>query len=264
MEDLDVRWIIESDVLDYTENLLKYLKDKEIYYKEINYQDIISFNYKDKYGGLVDSEVATIFIGSLRGAREISKYPISPGAICTLKNFDCTTYYPSWSPYLLNDDWTVTMRSILQRNSNNESYFFRPNEGDKRFDGGIYSSEQLLKENLSYTQLIIQASEKCIEDEYRFLVVDKEVITATRYLSYGEGGISIAQLYLENILKDSSLLIPDRAFTVDIGFNTDIGKLGVIELNSFSCANLYSMDIDKVVPAINNLVKQMYREENND
>lgn len=106
---LDVRWIIESNVLSYTNNLVEYLRAKGIYYKETNYQELVSYSYKDKFGGLVDSEVATIFVGSLKAAKEINSYPISPGAICNLKNFDCLTYYPSWNDYLLNNDWTITL-----------------------------------------------------------------------------------------------------------------------------------------------------------
>ena len=121
---LEVRWIIESNVLDYTDKLVKHLRDNSIYYKETNYQEVLSYKYNDKFGGLVDSEVTTIFVGSLRLAKEINKYPVSPGAICTLKNFECIKYYPYWYLYLLNYDCEITTKYILQRKNSNKRYFF--------------------------------------------------------------------------------------------------------------------------------------------
>ena len=263
---LEVRWIIESNVLSYTNNLVKYLREKDIYYKETTYQEVISYNYNDKFGGLVDSEVATIFIGSLRTAKEISKYPVEPGAICNLKRYDCLNYYPSWNDYLLNKDWTITLPSILKRHcregDTTKKFFFRPNEGDKIFDGGLYTKSELVKLGLDDSKVIIQASKKEIRDEYRFLVVDRKIIDYTRYLTSPKTGMyKGAKLLLENALHNPRTFIPDRAFTVDIG-ETSTG-IGVIELNSFSCANLYSMNMDKVVPAINKLAIDIYKQNNN-
>lgn len=264
---MDIRWIVESDILSYTDNLVKYLKENGIYYKETNYQEVISYNYNDDFGGLVDTEVATIFIGSLRLAKKINSYPLYPGVICSLKKFDCLNYYPSWNKYLLNKDWTITLPLILERHcregDTTKKFFFRPNEGDKVFNGGLYTKSELISKRLQESSVIIQAGKKHIIDELRFLVVDKKIVSHTRYLNYpkNSGFYQSARCLLERAL-DSGVLIPDRAFTVDIGVtNTNIG---VIELNSFSCANLYNMEMNKVVPAINELAKNMYSEANND
>lgn len=266
MKDLEVRWIVEKDVLSYTDRLVEYLKEKDIYYKETSYQEIISYNYEDKYGyHLQDFEVATIFVGSLRLAKEINRYPVSPGAICTLKNFDCLNYYPSWNDYLLNKDWTVTLSSILKRHckegDTTKKLFFRPNEGDKIFTGGLFTKSELVSLRLEENKIIIQASKKDIRDEYRFLVVDRKIVDYARYSNSPKSGMyQGAKLLLENVLRNSFTFLPDRAFTVDIG-EADTG-IGVIELNSFSCANLYSMNMDRVVLAINKLAKKMYIQNN--
>jgi hypothetical protein len=269
MKYLEVRWIIEKDVLSYTDNLIKYLKEKDIYYKETTYQEVVSHKYSDKYGSyLSDHEVATIFVGSLRLAKEINRYPICPGAICNLKNFDCLNYYPSWNDdYLLNKDWTITVLPILKRHTKQgdiaKKFFFRPNEGDKMFTGGLYTKSQLVNMRLQDSRVIIQASKKDIVDERRFLIVDRRIVDNTRYLDTpkSNGLYQAGKRLLEDALRNPRTFIPDKAFTVDIG-ETKRGDIGVIELNSFSCANLYSMNMDKVVPAINDLAKQMYIEEN--
>jgi hypothetical protein len=268
MKDLEIRWIIERDVLSYTDTLLKYLKEKDIYYKETTYQEVISYKYSDKYDSyLGDAEVATVFIGSLRLAKEISRYPICPGAICTLKNFDCLNYYPSWDDYLLNKDWTITVPPILKRHckegDTTKKFFFRPNEGNKTFTGGLFTKSDLVKLRLEENKVVIQASRKEIVDEYRFLVIDREIVDYAKYLDCPKGNkiYTGAKLLLENALRNPETFIPDRAFTVDIGYSYYAG-LGVVELNSFSCANLYSMNMGKVVPAINELARQMYIEEN--
>lgn len=265
MNNLQVRWIIESNVLSYTDNLVEYLEENNIYYKKTNYQEVISHNYDDKFGGLVDSEVATVFVGSLRLAKEINKYPISPGAIRTLDNFKCTNYYDSWSPYLLNKDWTLTMRAVLERDvTSRGKYFFRPNTGDKLFTGGLFTKLEMI-ECLKSNEIIVQANKKNIGDEYRFLVVDRKIIDVTEYKTTSNPYVCYYYEYMEEILaQDDNLFIPDRAFTVDIGVNLETSTFGVIELNSFSCANLYSMNMDKVVPAINDLAKSIYEEANID
>lgn len=72
MEKLEVRWIIEKDVLSYTDSLVRYLEEKNIYYRETTYQEIVTHKYSDKYGSyLNDAEVVTIFVGSLRLAKEM-------------------------------------------------------------------------------------------------------------------------------------------------------------------------------------------------
>lgn len=266
MGNLEVRWIIEKDVLSYTDRLVEYLREKNIYYKETNYQEVMSYNYEDKFGGLVDYEVATIFVGSLRLAKEINQYPLDPGAICNIKNFDCLNYYPSWNDYLLNKDWTITLPSILRRHcregDTTKKFFFRPNEEDKVFTGGLFTKSELVKLRLEESKVIIQASKKDIKDEYRFLVVDRKIVDYTRYLDTPKSGMyQGTKLLLENVLRNPRTFLPDRAFTVDIGYSPNTG-IGVIELNSFSCANLYSMNTDKVVPAINELAKEMYIQNN--
>lgn len=263
MKDLDVRWIIESNVLSYTDNLIEYLRANDIYYKEV-----ISHNYSDKYGNyLNDAEVATIFVGSLRLAKEINKYPISPGAICNLKSFDCLNYYPSWNNYLLNKDWVITLPPILKRHcregNTTKEFFFRPNEGSKVFNGGLYTKSELLKLGLEDSKVIIQASKKEIVDERRFLVVDRKIVDNTKYLTSSKSDefYQGAKLLLENILHNPDVFIPDRAFTVDIGYSHHYG-IGIIEINSFSCANLYKMNMDKVVTAINKLAIDIYQQNN--
>jgi len=267
MKNNDVQWIVEKDVLDYTDKLVEYLALHNIKYHSINYGDyLLADKYKDNQ--------ATIFVGSLRCSKLISRYTSwYPGSICTLKNFECTNYYPSWNPYLLNQDWSLTMKSLIEREMNylegceissNQEFFFRPNEGDKRFTGTISTRSQIMNE-IRDNEIIIKADKKNIGREFRFLVVDREVIDGVKYYDgYSINKVKEAKEYLEEILRDEKLLIPDRAFTVDIGENLDIRKLGVIELNSFSCASLYSMNLDKVVPAINELAKEMYKyiEEN--
>ena len=266
---LDVRWIIESGVLSYTDSLIEYLRDNGIYYKETNYQELVSCSYKDKYGYLSDDEVATIFVGSLRAAKEINNYPVDPGAICNLKNFDCLNYYPSWNDYLLNKDWTITLPPILKKHcregNTTKEFFFRPNEGDKIFNGGLYTKSELLKLGLEDNKVIIQASKKEIVCEYRFLVVDRKIVDYTKYVDSpsSDGVYRGAKLILESALRNPRTFIPDRAFTVDMGYSYHAG-IGVLEINSFSCANLYEMNMDKVVPAINQLIMDIYKQNNKD
>lgn len=265
-----IGWIIEKNVLDYTDKLVEYLSSHNIPYSYFTYQDLVTSRLDQNDLTWVVDEFPIIFVGSLRAARYYNDrcYSVSPGIICTLKNFDCTNYYPSWNPYLLNQDWSLTMKTLIEREidylegceiSGNQEFFFRPNEGDKRFTGTISTRSQIINE-IRDNEIIIKADKKNIGREYRFLVVDRKVVDGCKYNDgYSINKVGVAKEYLEAVLKDKNLFLPDRAFTADIGENLDIRELGVIELNSFSCANLYSMNMDKVVPAINELAKDMYK-----
>ena len=121
-----------------------------------------------------------------------------------------------------------------------------------------------MKLGLEDNKVIIEASKKEIVDERRFLVVGRKIVDSTRYLSSpkNDGFYQSAKLLLENILHNPRVFISDRAFTVDMGKANN--EIGVIEVNSFSCANLYEMNMDKVVLAINQLIIDVYRENNKD
>jgi hypothetical protein len=258
---LDVRWIIESNVLDYTERLVKYLSGNNIYYKETNYQEVL-YHSDSISQELLDENTPTIFVGSLRTAREVNRYPVEPGTICNIKRYKCLNYYPSWHKYLLNDDYELVTTSILKRDTDKtKTYFFRPNEGDKSFTGGVYSVEEILDMNLLDNQILIKSTPKILANEARFLIVDRKVISETIYkeVNYKSNNeINYYRQKVENILEGTKLFIPDRAFTIDVVFDYERSKIKVIEINSFSCANLYEMDMNKVVPAINQLTVNIY------
>jgi hypothetical protein len=75
-----------------------------------------------------------------------------------------------------------------------------------------------------------------IFSEYRFLVVDGEVVTGSQY-KYAQSMVDLWN--------------PNRAFAIDIALTKNGYK--VIEINSINSAGFYHCDIGKFVNAINNM-----------
>jgi hypothetical protein len=189
------------------------------------------------------------------------------------KKFDCSSYYPYFYKYLLNNDfimlpWGILKERIDEIYGSNEEMFFRPNTGVKSFSGKV-----VFKENFEYfadkevacyqipnDEIVLISKATNIHAEYRFIVVDDKVLTGSQYRHVGAFSPNPwynekAKNFLENILNEISYR-PAFAFSADIAQIEEGYKL--IELNAFNCCGLYGCNRQVIVNAINASVKNRY------
>ena len=146
------------------------------------------------------------------------------------------------------------------------SFFVKPNEDTKAFTAEVMTRDafflfknKILQMGDEYSTVtkdtrVVVASPKKISAEYRFFVIDGKVITQslyrrgdTVYYSPDVDGyiIEFAQTMVDTYQ-------PDRAFVLDVAVIPE--GLKVIEVNSINSSGLYSIDIQKMIIAIEKML----------
>lgn len=277
-----VTWVLQTDIFE--ENLEK-LK-AEISRQHHNYTMVKYIPFKDDYDlDLPKISGPVVFYGSLNLASKARKCRNWSGLWCDLKKFECTSYYPYYGKFLFNSEYIMLPWGEIDRRRSSiwsrfGSYsgtkrkcgevFVRPNSGFKPFCGGLLDREQTLKDFLgNYVvfpeELAIISSKQYLENEYRLVVCDREIVAASKYhekgkLSTEEGCPSEVIKYAKKIIK---LYQPERCFVMDI-----TGPLSpkLVEINSFSCSGFYDCNIAKIVEgaskaAIEEYMDSMFMEQ---
>lgn len=184
--------------------------------------------------------------------------------------------------YLLNSDYHLTTWGDFKANKafwfqriDPELLFIRPNGGKKLFAGTLLARREFGPFIKGYeattgvvdTTLCVLAPPKMIQMEWRFVVVNREIVAGTVYAMRG-GNPPMAEINLDQIkvyssdgyefAKKITLLEwqPDVCYTMDVARDSD-GNLSVVELNSFCTAGLYGGPTTDMVEA---LVAQAYRD----
>lgn len=266
-----VNWLIDYAKDDPSiEKLVEAIVAQGHIYTPITYRPFQGTNLKDVWDV---NRGPIVFYGSIALAREIQRtQPWVPGAIANFKNFECTTYYAHLGKYLLNSNYRILplgeVRRVIQEINNSSEdtryYFIRPNDGLKSFTGQVIRSYKnyldLLGLEKQYSpELLVVLSDNIpnIPKEYRFLIVDKEVITGSVYKVNGRIEIDDPEKKVSNKAWAFAQKIadnewqPDRAYTVDVmEWHKDCGSCQLIEINSFSCSCLYEMNMMDVVSSV--------------
>lgn len=221
---------------------------------------------KDTDPGLVfDPGMPTLTFGSHKLARLASGQGLSPAAFNNA-HFD----FPVWSEgfgldNLLNWDTRTGQAGVMPAPGDGESFFIRPLKDDKAFTGRVVTSETFLawqaalpanperSGGLCQDSIITVASVKAIHGEYRFFVVDGEVVTGS---SYRKGSRVVYDHQVDPALARFAQSMADRwqpapAFVIDVADTPQGPK--VVEINSFGLAGFYDCEMGKVVSALDRL-----------
>ena len=98
---------------------------------------------------------------------------------------------------------------------------------------------------------MVVAPARRIGREWRFVVVDRTVVAGAGYRADGRrgaGGVTggVAWDYADRIARQMDP--PEAVYVLDVAEVDD--RLGLLELNPFSGADLYDCDLDAVVAAV--------------
>jgi hypothetical protein len=161
-----------------------------------------------------------------------------------------------WHGAMLSSDGRiVTLAEAEALLETGVTAFIRPNADSKIFDGGIYDRRALLalaeKSAIPESTLVVVASPLNLEVEWRFFVVNREIVACTEYRRGNthsvDGAVprSAIDLAADLALRWS----PADIYCLDLGL---AGKVvGVIEANCFNASRFYGASIDRIVRAIN-------------
>ena len=255
-------WVIEHGIFDNELALIEEVRKQGHNVIEIDYVrnfDVNDMCYNVKYQSLLDQPV--IFRGSLNVSSKVSRTTgWIPGTYCNRDNFKCSTYYTYWGKYLLNSNYIMMPASELIRRWYDDRLFVRPYSGFKEFNGGTYTRDEFIKLNLNDETLVISSPVKQVDREYRFVVTGNTIVAGSQYLPTESITIEVAAIeYLQSILNKLRFKWhPDFIYTVDVCYAND--SYHVLELNSFSCSNLYQCDLAAVVECASQLATDEWNE----
>lgn len=155
----------------------------------------------------------------------------------------------------VNGDIKIVNSNNINWNEN-EKLFIRPINDVKNFNGGVYT-----KETFNYKGDVAIAKIKEISQEYRFFVVDKEIVSGSSYKLNGKFFES------ENI-DDGAIRFAKEMISLfnEDNYALDIAKINneykIVELNCINSAGFYKNDLFKFVIAIENYYENKKMELN--
>jgi len=264
-----VYWLLEDGIFEDSTSALKASIEKHGYeWKMVDFPHLLlSENYAKS---LFPPESCVIYRGGIAAAMRIQRTcDWIPGPYFSHKNFSFLNYYSYLGRQMLSNNYMVTTFSDLKTRKDwllkifggsTQRVFVKPESSLKAFRGFVLSwcswESQLKNLNLD-PSLPVVVGDVCIpEKEWRLVVADGKVISATQYMAGDATDLSPGAP--EDVLEyggwvAAQAYAPDPVWTLDIGCAKS--ELYVIEPNSFSCAGLYACPTDPIVETVSNLAK---------
>ena len=186
-----------------------------------------------------------------------------PGGWCTFANFACDVYYTYFGKFLLNNCYTLLPASEANRQSDflfqqfgrNGEVFARPSAGRKLFVGKTFEMDDF-KKTISKIDdprsLVLISRPQKIGREWRLYIAHDRIITFSQYASNGKRNLEFEcpsdVLSFGNEILQHVSWRPDPIFSMDLCECDD--QIRLLELNGFSCSNLYASDLDAIIGTI--------------
>ena len=283
----NIKWVIDKYLFDeYEDRLISAIKKSGamVYF----YDDLCGKTFKEYITSNFTDKDIVIFHGSLQHGVKLTYLPVYPGVFMTINNYECYKYYGHYGNILLNEDYLMMGLNDLIRNKEkifsyfdeyrhqHNKIFIRPSDGAKSFAGQLLTYENFEQDvnvllqsygGIDTESLILVSGLKDIKEEYRFIVIDGEVISGSLYMD--EENMGTYKAHYDKICTDQDatdfanevvkLYQPDKAFTIDL-CKTKNGEYKLLEINSFNCASMYGNDYDAVVDAVNKLAIKEYKD----
>ena len=274
---MTLAWIVEDGVFgEDLDPLLKAIKRQDMQAEVVKYLAFQAGKYDDIY----PPDNCVLCYGSVGLIRQLMQQTHwVPGAWCTLKNLECSSYYAHYGEHLLNDDYIMLpLGEVLRRKDEiygmyckdvepHSVIFIRPNSGVKSFTGHALEYRHVDREikwciDMSSPELIVViSSAKKIHREWRFIAAHKEIVAGSLYKMDNE--LTLSSDFPQAAFDFASLAVqndwePDPMFAIDI---CEVeGELFVLEMNSFSSSGFYRCDPDAIVAKAGELAEEEWND----
>ena len=247
-------WFIQSNGLNQILfiNVRECLMDQSIHFVEVNLKpfsnEIPDFS---EY-----SSQSIVCWGAGFVPRIYFQSDINPGIWFKPEKFKWSRFYENWRALMLSSDGEIGSWKELVATPFTAKRFVRPNGDNKYFEGGVYRNpyDIELAHNAPDDFEVVVASAIPVENEWRFFIVDKTIISESSYRLNGAPniqGIPPTEA-IEVVSQAISIWCPDDVFCIDIGF--DGQRYGIVEANCFNASRHYGADTRAIISAINNFL----------
>jgi ATP-grasp domain, R2K clade family 3 len=210
------------------------------------------------------SKRPTIVYGSLQFCRDLNR-TLCPGAYGYKRTDWLQTVEHIPRKHLLNSSWHITTWKDLKENLNfwfetfgMQFLFVRPVSDCKTFAGQIiFTDDDMraieLSSSVVDSTLCVVDRPRTLELEVRFFIVNREIVSYSKYPTHGTKAINISRFTPEECIPMAEMVAalewqPDVCYVCDIGVGSDGPK--VVELNAFSSSGLYNCNPEPIVSAV--------------
>jgi len=182
---------------------------------------------------------------------------IKNGIFYDEKSFDQNFYGSLDLPLLNSNCQNLPIKDYLNK-SFDKDVFIKPSRDQKAFNAGILEKGYSIKdyifsqihESFYIDEIAIIAPLKEIYSEYRFFVVNQELITGSQYRLNNK--LFISEYIPESILtaakEYAKLYQPHDVFTMDLADTTE--GIKIVEYNCWNASGLYKTNIPKIFNAV--------------
>lgn len=170
------------------------------------------------------------------------------------ERFDQAYYSQLGLPLVNNKSSFLNMADSLDLTFDNPM-FIKPSSDLKAFNGGIIQPFETISEFIHRTprqhgwetELFLASPVKDIHSEYRFFIVNDEVVTGSRYMVEGtvSPDVNIPEDVLKKAIELAKVYCPDIVFTMDLALLKN-GEIEIMEYNCFNTSGTYFADMPKL------------------
>jgi hypothetical protein len=225
----------------------------------------------------VPDDMCAVLYGSIGFVEQRMKLSgFIPGAYYSSSRFRCSHYLPKLPLELIGNRECVYLpfgdfgrrHEQIYRLFGVSRLFIRPDSGGKTFTGLVMDIDKAAFEISSLRQLtsvtdetlVMIAPAAILSSEYRFFIVDGEVVTGSRYHVNGLPAVNRETDTECQKVAEAIAGLPwqlDLAYACDVGFFD--GEPKVVELNAFSTSGLYACDALKLFGAVSDVAIREYQ-----
>ncbi len=270
---IKTKWILQTNIFKEkaVDKIIDCFQKQKIPYDLVK---IIPFDNKFPEG-ITEYDGPVILYGTTTLLRNISKCnKYYPGMW-----FNKETFKPSFWGNKIGDKWlnneskVLRLYEVIDNFKSNESLFIRPNDDFKSFTGQVFYRDDfellyntIKKENTNFnintsTEVTISPVKKIIS-EWRFIIIDKIVVSSSRYKYHNrlhisgnikdieEGALQLAEDIANNNWQISEAYVLDICQVID-GFK-------VIEINCLNASGFYDCDIMNIIYSASELANKQW------
>jgi hypothetical protein len=259
-------WLIEADVFGVAADSLKAeIRRQGMAYHVVRQSQLFRGPVSLIEGRPLADDACVIFYGSYPMMRHIQLHRSwVPGGWCAADNLDCSSYYPHYNRFLLNQRHVILPGTeaiarrdeLFERFSVGGEVFVRPNGMHKLFTGRCVSAgafaEAIAPSRYDPATKVVVAQPRPVDREWRLVITEGRPTAASQYAVKGIKAFSAG--CPDQVRELADRVLAEVGWRPDVVFMADVcesnGELALVEFNSFSCSGLYHCDPQSVVAAV--------------
>ncbi len=178
---------------------------------------------------------------------------LASGLFFDRSTFRWSAFREGWGDSMISQDGRVMAlseaREFLRRSGS--SAFVRPDEDSKLFEGGLYDAASFAPVAGHDSTPVVVATPVQIEAEWRFFIVNREVVGCSEYRRDGRSSIfgSVPHWAIERAAELASRWLPSDVYCLDLATTGD--RIGIVEANCFNASRFYGAVTERIVRAVN-------------